>query len=91
MDAKTIPTLAAEANTAYSVMSTVECSMMRTVLSFGGALPFHSRASPRVRSNTPVMLSYSPTFTSRPSRKGELTLNRGRSLARARAYRYGNK
>lgn len=72
MDAKTIPTLAAEASTAYSVMSTVECSMMRTVRSFGGDLPFHSGA-PLVRSRTPVMLSYSPTFTSWPSKKGELT------------------
>lgn len=73
MDAKTIPTLAAEASTAYSVMSTVECSMMRTVRSFGGDLPFHSSASPLFRSRTPVMLSYSPTRTSWPSKKGELT------------------
>lgn len=69
MDAKTIPTLAAEASTAYSVMSTVECSMMRTVLSFGGDLPFHSGTSLLVRFRMPVMLSYSPTFTSRPSKR----------------------
>lgn len=42
MDAKTIPPLAAEASTAYRVMSTVVCSMMRTVLSFGGGLPLQS-------------------------------------------------
>jgi len=69
MDAKTIPTLAADASTAYSVMSTVVCSMMRTVLSLGGDLPFHSNASPLVRSRTPVMLSYSPTFTSLSSKR----------------------
>jgi len=68
-DAKTIPTLAAEASPAYSVMSTVECSMMRTVLSFGGDLPFQRGTSLLVRFRTPVMLSYSPTFTSRPSKR----------------------
>ncbi|KYN10638.1 hypothetical protein ALC57_17243 [Trachymyrmex cornetzi] len=77
MDAMTIPTLAAEASTAYSVMSTVECSMMRTVLSFGGDFPFHSEALCLVRSRTPVMLSYSPTFTSRPSKK--FTFNQERA------------
>lgn len=69
MDAKTIPTLAAEASTAYRVMSTVECSMMRTVLSFGGGLPSHNGCSLLVRFRMPVMLSYSPTFTSWPSKR----------------------